>query len=339
MFRSYKLLIAICICCLSLSNMYGQNARFRGVYPLAAPTEDSQVELKADYEQTLAAISGGMRLIEKENTPSKKTDNEVVTKQDFKVEVEKMQAYALDLATKLAAKQANPWTETVKELEKLGKAIKGAKYKDAFAWLEAKNIKSTAEQEELFLIWATYLEDKSLNMPWTDPKNIDATRTFRSLIDYVSKKFDKPYGLQAEQGALSSNTAQYLSNCIEFRKELSWAGEGDINLKAEDQLSLLINNIVYYEWRTFTPVNGQRAAGLNKTYIRNVKKAAYYLVLAMKRDNEYWYSNPILGENILQLYKDALAQKWLVDGLRAIRKGAEDITTDFYKTYTGRNIF
>lgn len=339
MFRNYKLIIAICVCFISCSNIYAQTSRFRGNFPLAAPAKNSLVELKADYDNTLAAISGGMRLIEKENTPSKKTDNEVVTKQDFKNEVEKLYAYALETATTISTLQANPWQETVKDLEKLGKSIKGGKYGDAFAWLQAKDVKSSENQEELFLIWTAYLEDVRLNMPWTVPVNLDVTRTYRSVLEYVAKHFDRPYGLQAEQGAISSTTAQALSNCIEFRNELSWKGTGDITIKQDDQLRHLMANIVYYEWRLYTPINGQRAAGINKTYVRNAQKAAYYLIYSMKKHTPEWYSNPVLGECILQLYKDVLTQNWRVDGLRAIKKGAENISIDFYKDYTGRIVF
>lgn len=319
-------------------NSHAQAGRFKGAYPLATPAENV-IELKAEYEHNLKAICGGLRLMDKENTPSKAADKEAVSKQDFKSQIETMHTYAVELATKLAAIQKEPWATKLANLAQLGKHIKSGKAQPALDWLVANEVANSEANEELFLIWHDYLLEKQLNAPWLNPANIEATRNYRNLIDYVTKNFDRPYGLQAEQGAISANAAQALSNCLEFPNELDWTGEGKISLKEDDQLRHLASNMVFYEWRLYTPINGQRANAINRSNVRNVKRALYDVMLTMQSNKENWNKQKGHGENILLLYKDALDNGWTVDGLRAIRRGSDKVWADFYQTHTGRNIF
>jgi hypothetical protein len=316
-----------------------QNTRFKGNYPLATPAENI-IELKAEYEHTLKAIAGGLRMIDKPNTPSKKDDKEAFTKQDFKSQVETMHTYAVELATKLAAIQKDPWTTKLSNLKtQLGKHIKGGKNQAALDWLTSNEVTNNDESEEIFLIWHDYLLDKQLNAPWLNPQNIEVNRMYRLLVEYVAKNFDRPYGLQAEQGAISADAAQALSNCLEFPAQLGWAGEDKITLKKDDELRHLTGNIVFYEWRLYTPINGQRAAAIDRNQVRNVKKALYETVFAMHHNKREWHKDKAHAANILQLYKDALDNGWAVDGLRAIRRGSDKTYSDFYQAHTGRSIF
>jgi hypothetical protein len=338
--RQILLIISLIISFLLLSfgSMRAQPMRFRGPYPLATPAENI-IELKAEYEHNLKAINGGLRMIEKPNTPSKKEDKEAVTKAEFKAQVETMFAYATELATKLAAIQKEPWSSKLTALQQLGKSIKGGKNQAAIDWLTANEVVDNEANEELFLIWYDYLDDRKAAVPWLLPANIEITRSYRDLLDYVTKNFDRPYGLQAEQGAVSANAAQALSNCLEFPEQVGWTGGKDISLKKDDELRQLASNLVFYEWRLYTPINGQRAAAINRVEVRNIRMAIYNTVTAIHKYQKNWSKEQGHSSQILQLYRDAKAEGWTVDGLRAVRQGSDKVATDFYQAHTGRKVF
>jgi hypothetical protein len=333
-----RILLIISVLFLSVGSILAQSTRFRGPYPLATPAENI-IELKAEYEHNLKAINGGLRMIDKANTPSKKDDKEAFTKAEFKAQVETMFAYATELATKLAAIQKEPWGSKVTALQQLGKSVKGGKNQAAIDWLTANETVDNEANEELFFIWHDYLEERKLNSPWLLPANLEVTRSYRNLLDYVTKNFDRPYGLQAEQGAVSANAAQALSNCLEFPEQVGWLGGKEISLKKDDELRHLASNIVFYEWRLYTPINGQRAAAINRAEVRNIRIALYNMVAAINKYQKNWNREQGHSEQILQLYRDAKIEGWAVDGLRAVRKGADGTATDFYKTHTGRSVF
>ncbi len=328
------------LCCLLVSAAaHAQNTRFKGMHPLAAPA-DNIIELKTEWEYIMQALAGGIRMIEKQTTPAKKSDPESFTKADFKAHTEAIADYALQLATKLAAIQKDPWEKRVVEVQQVQKDLKAAKYKPVSDWLTTQQVQSTEALEEHFLICHDYIVDKQLNAPWTRAENIETTRMFRNVIDYATKAFERPYGLQAEQGAVSANAAQSLSNCLEFPQNLSWNGEKEISFKKDDEIRQLVGTIVFYEWRLYQPVNGVRAAAINRTHIRNTKKALYDLIAAMQSNQKDWHKQKGHGDNIQQLYRDAAESGWSVDGLRAIRKSESKATTvDFYQAHTGRTAF
>lgn len=332
-------LVALLCCLLVSAALYAQNTRFKGMYPLAAPAENI-IELKAEWDYLLPAIAGGIRMIEKPNTPSKKADPEAFTKADFKAHTEAIADYALQVATKIAAIQKDPWEKRVVEMQQVQKDLKSAKYKAVVDWLATQQVQGSDQMEEQFLICHDYVVDKQVNAPWTRAENLETTRLFRSVIDYTAKNFDRPYGLQAEQGAVSANAAQSLSNCMEFPQNLSWNGEKEISFKKDDELRQLAGTIVFYEWRLYQPVNGLRAAAINRTHVRNVKNALYEVVARMKRNQKDWHKEKGLGDVIQQLYRDALENGWTLDGQRAIRRSESKPTaTDFYQAHTGRTAF
>jgi len=307
-----KFLLIVLFCCFSA--LYAQPSRFSGDYPLATPAANI-IEQKADYEKTLTAIIGGARLVVLKETPTSKSDPEALTRQEFKLLIEEMLAYAAELAVAMQNKQDE-------SLKKVAKLIKSDKTQDAIQILKSNGGSDGDNAETLFFIWKDYLIDKKNNAPWLNPTNLKANRLYRAVLNYVSKNFERPFGLYAELGAVVSESAQSLSNCLDNHSKLSWQGEGEIAMEKDDDLRRLAACVSYLEWRRHDAANGRRSAKVDKTVVQHLQKALFEIILAMQQDKTDWYKLAIHGENLQVLYSDAAKIGWNVDGEKA-QKNAE----------------
>lgn len=293
-----------------VANLQAQKSRFNGHYPLATP---SKSELKTEYEQTVTAMLGGVQLMAANTTPTKRDDQEAFTKDDYKVEVEKMNAYAVELCQKIGA-------DYLEELKKVTKAIKSNKYENARATLERIGAKTGGELEAIFFVWKDYLEDKEKEVPWTNPDNIKITKVYRAMLAYVSKNYERPFGAQAEQGAIVADAAQALSNCMENPTELAWKGGAKMNMRKEDELRRLASNVSYYNWRLHDPISGKRAAHIDRQVVRHLQLALYDIVRTTIEKKERWDNDPAHGANLLRLFEDTKKSGWSVNGDKAQKK-------------------
>ncbi|MCP4439029.1 MAG: hypothetical protein GY810_08820 [Aureispira sp.] len=295
-----------------------QRKRFLDDHPLATPRESS-VELVPEFEYSLSAMLAGVRILDKGTISTKKEDPEERTQEDYKTFLGEIGTYATEVAQKLESAdkgQASKWKKMPDELKKIAKSIKSSKYGDAIAALTSAGAKKDAK-ETLFFSWKFYIDDQKNKMPWVDPANIKVNRTFRSVLHYVSENYDRPFGSQAEMGAVIADAAQALSNSMESPKELSWQGEGAVKMRKEDELRRLASNVAYYEWRLEEPINAQRSALINYTLVSNIKLALYDMVKTLVMTKMDWHKDSSHGKNLLQLYNDTKDSGWIVNGDKA----------------------
>ncbi|MGH1336894.1 MAG: hypothetical protein ACRBFS_12290 [Aureispira sp.] len=290
---------------------FAQKLRFNGHYPLATPNgKESQV--KAEYEKTLTAILGGAELMNSDKTPTKEIDREAYTRDNYRAITESMQRYAEELSIQLGKKHSN-------QLKKIAKAIRGNKFSNAIEELKDLGAKST-DAQQIFFIWKDYMRDKEEGAPWTDPDNIQVTRVYRAMLQYVSKNYDRPFGVQAEQGAIVADAAQALSNCMENPDEMAWKGESRFSMRQEDELRRLASTVSYYNWRRHDPISGMRSAHINPQIVDHVQQALFDIVRTTLEQKERWNNDPAHGANLLRLFEDTKNSGWSVDGERAKRQ-------------------
>lgn len=290
---------------------FAQKLRFNGHYPLATPNgKESQV--KAEYEKTLTAILGGAELMGDDNTPTKEIDKEAYTRDSYKAITENMQRYADELNTQLNLGHDD-------QLKKIAKALRGNKFSTAVQDLKDLGASST-DAQQVFFIWKDYMRDKEVGAPWTDPDNIQVTRMYRAMLQYVSKNYDRPFGVQAEQGAIVADAAQALSNCMENPDEMAWKGESRFSMRQEDELRRLASLVAYYNWRRHDPVSGKRSAHIDPQIVDHVQQALFDIVRTTLEKKENWNNDPAHGANLLRLFKDTKNSGWSVDGEKAKRQ-------------------
>lgn len=290
-----------------------QKLRFNGHYPLATPKTSSESQVKAEYEKTVTAMLGGVRLMALNTTPTKKEDEEAFTKDDYKATVGEMSVYAAELCGLLKTDYAN-------DLKKIDKSIKSNKFSSAISSLEKIGAKSVEDAEAIFFIWKEYLQDKNNNAPWTDPKNIQVTRMYRGMLAYVGKNYERPFGAQAEQGAIIADAAQALSNCMENPTELTWKGESKMNMRKEDELRRLASNVSYYNWRMHDPISGKRSAHINQEVVTHLQQALFDVVRTTIQEKDRWNNDPAHGANLLHLFEDTKRSGWSVNGDKANKR-------------------
>lgn len=297
---------------LSISTQ-AQKSRFENNYPLSGPSE-SEAQIKDEYQQTVTAMLGGVQLMAMENTPTKRDDPEAFIKDDYKKDVELMGNYASELSEKLKTDYAN-------EIKKVLKSVKSNKFTEAATTLENIGGIKGDEAETIFFIWKEYMYDRKNNAPWIDPQNINITRVYRAMLTYVSQNYERPFGMQAEQGAVIADAAQALSNCLENPEALAWKGESKMNMRKEDELRRLASNVAYYNWRMHDRVSGRRGANINTDVIRHLQIAMFDVIRTIMDKKENWDKEPIHGQNLLQLFADTKVNGWSVNGDKANRKG------------------
>jgi len=288
-----------------------QRGRFINGYPVTQPS--SSKEYKEEYDKTVSAILGGVQLLESPNLPKNRDDPEAYIEDDYQAMAVAMVEYAKKMCEKTGAKYT-------KDLDKIGKMVDGGRYAPASAKLMKIGAKGGKESERLFFIWNDYLKDIEANMPWVDPKNAKYARMYRAMLQYVSQNYDRPFGVQAETGAVVADAAQALSNCLETPKELNWKGEKNVKMRQEDQLRRLVSNVAYYNWRLHDRLSGQRAYRIDRKIVRHLQKALFDVVKTTMQKGNGWHGDPVHGNNLLKLYKATLANGWLVDGNRAQRR-------------------
>lgn len=296
-----------------LAPAYAQKLRFHGNYPLATPKEGSQSQMQAEFDQTLVAILGGVRLMGDNNTPTNNTDPEAYTKADYQTNLEQMVAYAEVWDGKLGNKNGG-------DLKKLARAIKGGKVSDATKTLAKLGATDNKEAEQIYFIWLDYLLDQKEQSPWTNPENIQVTRAYRAMLQFVGKNYDRPFGVQAEQGAIVADAAQALSNCMENPSDLAWKGGARYSMKEGDELRRLVSNVSYYHWRLHDPTPAKRAALIDRTVVQNVEKALYDVVRSTLEKKENWGNDPAHGANLRRLFEDTRKSGWFVNGDKAQRQ-------------------
>ncbi|MCH2043998.1 MAG: hypothetical protein MK212_07615 [Saprospiraceae bacterium] len=291
------------------------NKRFMNGYPLATPS-DSRFENEAELKQTMTALIGGARMLASGLSSAGKDDGEAFSKQDYLEIIDQMVVYADELAIKAkGSSSADTWN---KDKKSITKGLKGGQYDKARSGLKACGGVDDKDAERIFFIWKDYLGEKDAALPWLDAKNIKITRIYRSLLDHVSKKYEKPFGPFAEQGAILADAMQALSNSLEDPSELAWQGEGKFTLlRSEDELKRLASNVVYYEWKLHDPINATRSAQIKREQVRVVKLALYDVVRSMVERKTDWDKDPSHGKNLVHLYEATLEHGWKVNGNKA----------------------
>ncbi len=294
-------------------SLQAQAVRFSGYYPLCTPDE-SPSEILPELEMTLMAIAGGCKVADDPNTPKRRADPEAYIHDDYKETLLKMVDYASKLADKANQSSAKAL------LKKLGKSIKKKKFSEALnACMQAK-VNTKAEVEMIYFLWADYLYEQEKEVPWLKPSNRKVARQYRNLLrSAVENAKDRPFGAQAQIGAVVADAAQALSNCMENPEELSWQGEGKVSLRKADELRRLASNIAYLEWRMHDGINGRRAYHIDREIVIKAKKALYDLTAAMYREKADWYEDPHHGENLQVLYNTTFENAWKVDGTNALK--------------------
>ncbi len=289
-----------------------QKTRFDGHYPLAAPRE-KEAELKVEFEKTVTAMLGGVQIMAMETTPSNREDPEAFIKDDYKKAIDEMGVYAIELCERLGSEDAS-------EIKKIQKSIKSNKYSSAISSLENIGAQSGETAEVLYFVWNEYFGDKKDNAPWTDPQNIRITRVYRAMLNYVSKTYERPFGVQAEAGAIVADAAQALSNCLENPTDLAWKGGSKMNMNQEDELKRLASNVAYYNWRMHDRISGKRAAHIKGEVVRHVQLALFDVIRSIVQNQEKWDADPAHGKNLLQLFEDTKTSGWSVNGDKAQKK-------------------
>jgi hypothetical protein len=311
----------VCVCVFVTGFLNAQNTRFIGNYPIASPSNNI-LELKPEFEQTVAAMYGGLKLLTHPNTPTNHSDAEALTKEDYKKSLDEMLVYANSITEKYLSIQAGSadWKEKAESVKKWQKTLKSDKYNDLIATFEPLIGDKKAQAENIYFIWKSYLHDQKQNAVWLKPENAKETRVYRKMIDYVNKEFERPYGVLADEGAIVANTAQALSNVIGYPEQLGWQGEGDFNFEQNDELKRLISNLAYLEWKLHDPTNARRSAKMNLQMINHIQFAAYEVITNMVKHKKGWLLNHDFRTPLLVLYQDTDKLDWTVNGDKAQKK-------------------
>lgn len=289
-----------------------QDKRFHKEYPLALPSDDKS-ELSYEIQRTVSAMLGGVKLASLETTPKKQEDPEAFTKDDIKNSLQEMLDYVAELSAKLQI-------ENSAQLKKIGALIKGGKYDDATQKLKLLGAKSDGDIEAQFFVWKEYMSDIKNKAPWIDPANIKISRIYREMLTYVAKVYERPYGVQAEPGAILADAAQALSNCLEHPNDIAWHGETKIKMTEKDELKRLASNVAYFNWKMHDKVSGRRAALINTEVVRHLHHALYHVVHTIIKNHETWNMDAGHSKNLAQLYKDVQNNGWYVNGDKARKK-------------------
>ena len=306
----YLIVFLFVFCC--CNSVLSQDSRFVGEYPLAVPS-DKKNEITYEMQRTVSAMLGGVRIAAMETTPSKKEDLEAFTKDDIKASLQDMNTYVGELSAKLGIENEN-------QLKKISKSIKSGKFDDATNSLKLLGAKFDGDVESQFFVWKEYLGDIRDNAPWIKPENIRISKIYRQMLAYVSKTFDRPFGVHAEQGAVIADAAQALSNCLENPGDLEWKGETKIKMKEQDELRRLASNVAYYNWRMHDKISGKRAAHINLDIVRDLHNALYHVVYTIIKNKDNWDKDAVHGDNLLKLFKDVKSSGWYVNGIKAQKK-------------------
>lgn len=292
-----------------------QRKRFTvGDYPLASVSESAQ-DREEEYQKCLEALLGGISLVEDPTTPkSNKNDPEVFTVGNYEEAMQALAAYAQSVCAEDKADEA----------KKIGKLLKSGKWAAASSAIQAAGAKASKENERSFFIWKDYLEELPLDVPWLQKDYLESSRKYRAFLKYVSKRYERPYGLQAEMGAILADAAQALSNSLENPEKITWRGETEASLEEDDQLRRLAAVVAYFEWRLYEPANGRRSANIDRKAVRLCRQALYDMLHTIVKEPEHWFGDSRHGETLQKLYNMVYAQGWKVDGLKAKKKQEEE---------------
>ena len=217
--------------------------------------------------------------------------------------------------------------------------VKGNKFADGLNQLIGEKVDTKAEIESIYYLWMDYLYEKEKDVPWLKPINLRSSRNFRTMLNYVSSSFDRPFGAQAQQGGVVADAAQALSNCMESPSELAWQGDSKITMKKEDELRRLAADVAYFEWRMHDKVNGKRAYAIDRDAVIKVKQALYDVVAAMTREQKDWHTDPHHGENLQVLYDLTFENEWRVDGTNALKQSEKKVAVDIDKGLPTRRLY
>ncbi|WP_253271244.1 hypothetical protein [Saprospira grandis] len=303
----------LCLGC-SLS-LWAQPQRFNGGFPICTP-DDSPAEVEPELEQTLKAIYGGCQLAQDERVLKKRKDPEAYIISDYQEQMQAFVAYAQTLNDKL---NGSPQKKLLDQLEKL---LKKGKFEDAQLLLKKEKLPGQGQEDwqTLYFAWANYRYEAQAEAPWLDPMNRRVNRRYRAIINYVTQRFEQPFGQQAQMGGVVADAAQALSNCMAYPENLAWQGEGGFNMKKEDELRRLASNIAYLEWRTQEKINGRRAYDIDRKAIMKIKLALFDVIRSMERQKRNWYTEPQHGENLQILYSLSFKNGWRVDASNALKE-------------------
>jgi hypothetical protein len=305
-------LFPLVLVCLNLSVSVAQDTRFHHEYPLAVPSSQKS-ELSYEMQRTVSAMLGGVKIASDATTPSKTDDKEAFTKESIKLSLQTMLDYFAELSSQVGIDNAG-------QLKKIEKSIKAGKFDLCNQQLQSLGAQFEGDIEAQFFVWKEYLSDIQQEVPWLSPQNIEVTRVYRQVLSYVSKVYERPFGVQAEQGAVIADAAQALSNCLEHPESIAWKGEKRIKMKEDDELRRLASNVAYYNWRMHDRISGRRAALINTDMIRHLQNSLYQVVYTIIKEEEQWIHHAQHGKNLRQLCKDAAVSGWYVNGDRAQKK-------------------
>lgn len=306
--KTYIIGTILCLMFINSQNVTAQRGRFLNDYPLAYPS--STLEQKVEFEKTITAMMGGIKILESPNTTKAKGDKEAYSIENYKTSLEKMALYASNASIKAAKDQS-------KAMSKVTKAIKGSRYASASAQLLKLGAKEAKNSESLFFIWRDYMIDIDSKMPWVQPMNIKTTRTYRMILDYTNKKNRRPFGIKAELGAVVADGAQALSNCLENPQNLEWKGGSKIEMSEGDQLQRLAGIVAFYNWRKHDVSSGKRAAHIDTKIVQLLQKSLYDVVRSIQKKGKSWDADPAHGENLLKLFETTIKSGWSVNGDKA----------------------
>ncbi len=303
--------IILCILFLNTQNITAQKSRFIAGYPISTPT--SNADYKEEILKTASAMLGGLKLLDSPNLPKSKADKEAYLAEDYKTALNEMTNYAIGLCDKAGKVY-------LKDLEKVAKSIKTSKYSAASGFLLKMGAKASQDSEKSFFIWKDYLEDIKNNAPWINPKNIKVNYIYQTMLHYIGSNYDRPFGVQAEQGAIIADGAQALSNCLENPNELDWKGELKMSMKEGDQLRRLASDVAYYAWRRHDKNSGMRAAHIDTKIVRLLQISLYDTVRSIMDRKGGWDADPAHGKNLLALFEATISNGWSVNGDKAKRQ-------------------
>jgi len=295
--------------------LWAQPQRFNGGFPICTPDE-SPAEIEPEIDQTLKAIYGGCQLALDERVLKKRKDPEAYILSDYQEQMLAFVAYAQEQNSKL---KGQPRKKLLEELEKL---LKKEKFEAAQLLLKKENLEGQGQEDwqTLYFAWANYRYEAQAQAPWLDPTNRQTNRRYRSIINYVTQRFEQPFGQQAQMGGVVADAAQALSNCMAYPENLAWQGEGGFNMKKEDELRRLASNIAYLEWRSQEKTNGRRAYAIDRKAIMKLKLALFDVIQSMEQQKRSWHSSSKHGENLEILYNLTFDNNWRVDASSALKR-------------------
>ena len=143
------------------------------------------------------------------------------------------------------------------------------------------------------------------------------------MLDYMSKNYERPFGIKEELGAVVADGAQALSNCLESPKDLDWEGESKMKMREGDQLRRLASIVAYYDWRRHEKSSGKRTAHISPKIVRTLQKSLYDIVRSILKKKAAWDADSAHGKNLLDLFQATLANGWSVNGDKAQKKEGE----------------